>query len=132
MFYLACGRLAVLAGLAGFATYAAYADCEKKVNLTPTAVGALEDASGKVDLRAQGTDQRFKLSMDAAVPNGSIFVVSADNLVVGAVRIRFNEGELDINTKDGGRLPQGLGPVCGVSSVSVSDAKGNVVLTGSF
>ena len=110
----------------------AWADCRKKVNLTPTGAGISKDISGTAEVRAQGTAQKFKLSMDAAVKNGAIFMVMSNGQLAGTITIQLGSGELDLNTKDGDKLPPGVNPVCSISSVSVSTSSGVAVLQGSF
>ena len=110
----------------------AWADCQKKINLVPTGAGISKDISGTAVVRAAGTVQKFKVSMDAAVRNGAIFVVRANGQLAGAITIQLGSGELDLNTKDGDRLPPGVNPVCSISTVSVSTPAGITVLNGSF
>ena len=109
-----------------------WADCRRKINLIPTGPGMSKDISGTAEVRAAGTAQKFKVSMDAAVRNGAIFVVRANGQLAGAVTIQLGSGELDLNTKDGDTLPPGVNPVCSISTVSVSTPAGVAVLNGSF
>src|SRR5690348_8750798 len=90
----------------------AWADCRKKINLVPTGAGISKDVSGTAEVRQQGTAQKFKVSMDAAVRNGAIFVVKSNGQLAGTITIQLGSGELDLNTKDGDTLPPGVNPVC--------------------
>ena len=56
-------------------TASAWADCRKKINLVPTGAGISKDISGTAEVRQQGTAQKFKVSMDAAVRNGAKLTV---------------------------------------------------------
>ena len=113
-------------------TASAWADCRKKINMTPTGTGASNDISGTAEVRAVGTAQKFKVSMDARVRDGAIFVVRANGQLAGTITIQLGSGELDLNTKNGNTLPPGVDPVCSVSAVSVFTPAGVAVLNGSF
>jgi len=113
-------------------TASAWADCRKKINLVPTGAGISKDISGTAEVRQQGTAQKFKVSMDAAVRNGAIFVVKSNGQLAGTLTIQLGSGELDLNTKDGDTLPPGVNPVCSISTLSVSSSSGVTVLNGSF
>lgn len=113
-------------------TASAWADCRKKINLIPTGAGISKDISGTAEVRASGTAQKFKVSMDAAVRNGVIFVVKANGQLAGTITIQLGSGELDLNTKDGDTLPPGVNPVCSIGTVSVATPAGIAVLNGSF
>lgn len=110
----------------------AWADCRKKINLIPTGAGVSKDISGTAEVRALGTAQKFKLSMDAAVHNGAIFVVKANGQLAGTITVQLGSGELDLNTKDGDTLPPGVNPVCSINTVLVTTPAGVAVLNGSF
>lgn len=110
----------------------AWADCRKKINLAPTGTGTALDISGTAEVRAAGAAQKFKISMDAAIRNGAIFLVKANGQLAGTITIQLGAGELDLNTRDGDTLPPGVAPVCSVTSVSVFTPSGVAVLTGSF
>jgi hypothetical protein len=122
----------VSAGISLMLTTSVWADCRKKINLTVTSPGAASDSSGTAEVRQQGAQQRFKLSMDSRVPDGTTYVVKANNLTIGAIVISLGDGELDLNNQNGKTLPSGINPACSVGPVSVTDGAGNVILMGSF
>ncbi|MBI4524735.1 MAG: hypothetical protein HY695_13100 [Deltaproteobacteria bacterium] len=109
----------------------ASANCQKKIALTATAAGAALDISGTAEVRKRGAQQRFKVSMDAAVEDGATFVVFANNLPVGTITISLGDGELEVNNNNGKVLPAGVNPVCSIGPVVVVDGN-TVVLEGSF
>jgi len=113
-------------------TASAWADCRRKISLIPSSVGIATDSSGAAEVRAQGSQQRFKLSMDARVADGTLYVVRANGMAVGTITVTLGDGELDLNNNNGKVLPAGLNPVCSVGQLSVTDAAGNSVLSGSF
>ncbi len=123
--------LAVLALVLAVATHAS-ADCRNKITLSPSTAGASIDASGTAEVRARGTQQRFKVSIDAAVPDGTTFNVFANSQLAGTITIAAGAGELDLNNNNGNTLPSGVDPVCSISSVEVRSGNGTVILSGSF
>jgi hypothetical protein len=114
------------------ASNAAAEECRKKITLQPTAAGNASDISGASEVRARGEEKRFKVSMDARVADGTVYVVRVDNSVVGTISISFGDGELELNTNDGAVVPPALSQVCTAGYVSVTDAAGTPVLTGNF
>lgn len=108
------------------------ADCQHKAALNITAAGAAIDASGTAEVRARGERQRFKVSMDARVPDGTTFAVFANSSLAGTITIVLGDGELDLSNADGKTLPAGVNPVCGIHSIQVQDGNGTSVLDGSF
>jgi len=110
----------------------AWADCRNQSQLAITAAGAAIDASGSAEARAQGDQQRFKVSIDARVADGTTFEVFANGQLAGTITIAAGVGELDLNTNDGAVLPAGSNPVCGITTVEVSTASGTVILQGSL
>ena len=123
--------LAVLL-FAALAAPSALADCRHKASLGITAAGAAIDSSGTAEVRAQGTRQRLKVSIDARVPDGTTFLVFANGMPAGSLTIELGAGELDINNANGKVLPAGVSPVCGIKSVQVLDGTGVAILEGSF
>ncbi len=113
-------------------TGSALASCQTKVALSITAAGAAIDASGTAEARAQGSRQRFRVSIDARVADGTTFLVYANGSLAGAITIQLGSGELDLSNADGKALPPGVSPVCGIGTVQVSDGAGTVVLQGNF
>lgn len=110
----------------------ALADCQKKVALNATALGVSLDASGTAEARAQGTRERFKISIDARVPDGTTYNVFVNGNLAGTITIQLGAGELQLQNDNGAVLPAGVSPVCAITSVSVTDGAGQAILTGSF
>lgn len=121
--------LATSFALAAFFAPSAMADCRKRINLQAATAG---DYSGKAEVRQQGSQQQFKVSMDAAVADGTTYIVSANGLAVGTITIRLGDGELQLSNSNGKVLPDGANPACSVGPVSVMDSTGRMILTGSF
>ncbi len=107
-------------------------ECRKKIPLQATPLGASLDTSGSAEVRARGERQRFKVSMDARVPDGTTFIVKANGLTVDVIRIDFGDGELELDSGDGAVLPRELGDVCTIGMVTVEDGSGQVILQGNF
>ena len=107
-------------------------DCQKKTEMRPTGAGMARDISGKAEVRARGQRQRFKLSMDARVPDGTTFVVWVNGSAVGTATVDFGDAELELDNGDGAVLPIPLADVCTVGMVTVTDGSGQPVLQGNF
>jgi len=126
------GSTALLVFAVGVAMAApAWADCQNKIGLSITPAGVAIDASGTAEVRSQGAQQRFKVSIDARVADGTTFEVFANGQVAGTITIALGAGELDLNNNNGAVLPAGVDPVCGVATVDVLSA-GTVILQGTF
>ena len=126
------GITALLALALGVAMAApAWADCRNNSALSITPAGAAIDASGTVDVRGEGTRQRFKVSIDARVADGTTFEVFVNSQLAGTITIALGAGELDLNNQNGAVLPIGVDPVCSVSSVDVM-ANGAAILQATF
>lgn len=111
----------------------AVADCSRKGDLAVTAAGAALDISGKVEVRARGNRQRFKLSMDARVAEGTTFAVYANGNLAGTITINaFGDGEIELANDAGKVLPAAITPVCSIQTVEVRDGNGVAVLSGTF
>lgn len=123
-------QAAMIAGLLGAMAPSAMADCRKVINLNST--GVARDASGKAEVRQRGTRNKIKVEAEARVANGTRYNVFANGVLLGAVTINLGEGEIEVDTGDGGVLPPGATNVCAVTTVEVRDGAGLAVLTGSF
>ena len=119
-------------GMASLFSTGAFADCRKRANLTATAAGAGLNLSGHTEVREQGGRQKFKLSMDARVANGTTFIVMANGAAAGTITIVAGDGEQEVKNYDGQTLPAAVNPVCTVGPVVVTNAAGVPVLSGSF
>lgn len=102
-----------------------------QANLAATPSGTAIDASGSVDIRAQGQQQRLKVQVQANVPDGTMFKVLANGMQVGTLTIRFNEAELELDTEEGAALPGGLMPGS-ITMIVVTDMNGAIVLQAQF
>lgn len=119
-------------GMMALFSTSAMADCRKKINLQATSTGQSQDISGQAEVREQGNRQKFKISMDARVANGTTFVVMANGEAAGTITIVAGDGELELKNYDGQTLPAGVNPVCAVGPVVVTTSTGTPVLNGSF
>jgi len=72
------------------------------------------------------------LEMSALVPNGTTFMVFNNGLPAGTVTITFGVGRLALDNEAGHVLPAGTDPVCSITTVIVTDAAGNTILSGTF
>ena len=121
-----------MAAVLALAASPVFADCQKRAGLRPSASGSALGASGKTDVRARGAQQKFKVEMEAAVADGSTFVVWANGLSVGTLTMRLGEAQLELNNNNGNVLPAGTDPVCSITAVAVTDGKGNPLLEGNL
>lgn len=120
-------------GLAALLAGSAWgADCRQKIALSPTNAGVAADISGTAEKRGRSGQERFKLSMDARVADGTTYIVWANGSPVGTLTIALGDGELEINNNNGKTLPAGANPACSIGAVRVTDAAGMTVLNGSF
>ena len=113
-------------------TVKAFADCRTKINLVVQPAGFSVDLSGSVEIRSQGSQERFTLSMDARVPNGTTYFVRVDGNAAGTITIVAGYGELELNNSNGKTLPAGVSPVCGIRTIHVLDGQGIILLQGNF
>jgi len=103
----------------------------KTVPLSPTEAGIRIDASGRVEVRARGWEQHFEVGMDAAVADGTTFIVFTNGLPAGTITIASGAGDFYINNNDQ-VLPVGVDPVCDMSTVELRDGNNRVLLRGIF
>lgn len=126
---LVVGMIAILLSASTFAL----ADCQRKIGLTITPAGDARDISGTAEIRNKGKRQRFKVSMDARVAEGTTYAVYVDGNLAGTLTIDgLGDGELEVDNDDGRALPAAVNPVCSIASVEVRDADGVIVLFGRF
>ena len=97
--------------------------------LTPTTAGAVIDASGRIEVRARGGERHFEAGLDAAVSDGTTFVVLADGQAAGTITMASGSGDLHVSDLDG-VLPNGIALFTPLSSVEVTDGRGTVLLVG--
>src|SRR5581483_11466726 len=101
-----------------------------RVALAATDAGNLIGAEGHADLRAQGTEQRLTIEMEANVPDGIMFNLTANGVPVGAITIELGEGEFEFDSGNG-QLAGGLMPSA-ITSIALSDSSNTVVLQAQF
>jgi hypothetical protein len=76
----------------------------RTVSLDPTPAGIAIDATGRIEIRARGSEQHFEVGMDAALA-GNLYL---HNLATD--------------------LPAGVDPLCNLRTIEIRDSSGNVVL----
>lgn len=101
-----------------------------RVALAATDAGNLIGAEGHADLRAQGNEQRLTVEMEANVPEGIMFNLTANGIPVGAITIQLGEGEFEFDSGNG-QLAGGLMPAA-ITSIALSDSSNTVVLQAQF
>lgn len=126
--------LAVVAlALAPAATPPAFtATCRLTSPLDITAAGAAIGTRGTTEVRAEGERQRLRVSMDARVPDGTIFGVFVNGSLAGTLAIELGAGEVDLSHGDGTCSRSGMNTVRGTQRIEVMDRAGNQVLRGMF
>ena len=110
--------------------------CAKAINLVASPAGVAIAAQGKARVNAFLNNgvlvQKFVVEVNAVVPNGTTFMVFANGLPAGTITIAFGKGVLDVNNVPPSVLPAGTDPVCSITTVIVTDAAGNTILSGTF
>ena len=110
-------------------TALASADCKRKMALKTT--GLVADASGTVDARSAGGEQRLKVSADAKVADGTTLVLYIDGRAAGTITFLLNNGEAEFNNHNGGVMPNRI-DACSVTTIEVRDTSNLPVLIGAF
>ena len=110
---------------------------EKRISLAATSAGQTIDASGHARYRVRGDRQDLTIEVEARVKTGTKFTVWVTNggNTVKARTIKITslgEGEIELKNYDGKRLPAGVAPVSSITTVTVKDSKGNVIVSGTF
>ncbi|HEY7034144.1 MAG TPA: hypothetical protein VH482_22590 [Thermomicrobiales bacterium] len=110
---------------------------ERRIALTATSAGRAIDASGSARFRVEGSRQDLRVEVEARVAAGtrlSVYVTHGGTTVkAGTITVNsLHEGELELKNYDGKRLPAGVGPVNTIAKVTVKNANGTVILSGSF
>ena len=124
------GKLMVAAmAVSGLAAQAS-AECHKKMELRST--GRVAEVAGEIDLRSNDSLQRFKITTDAKVPDGTTYVLYVNGMAAGTVTFLLNTGEAEFNNNNGGVMPNGAESVCSVSTVELRDASNLPVVLGAF
>src|SRR5262249_50513138 len=129
---LITAALAAVALVSLLETPASAAVCDKTIRLTATAAGADVQADGRARLRSDARGrQSFRVEISVALPNGTLLTVSANGVVAGTAEVIAGRAVLDLNNA-AAPLPAGIDPVCAITSVSVADPAGAILLTGAF
>lgn len=107
-------------------------NCRLKSALNITARGAAIGSKGTAEVRAEGEQQRLRVSMDARVPDGTIFGVFVNGSLAGTFAIELGAGEVDLSHGDETCMRSGMNTVQGIQRIEVMDRAGNQVLRGLF
>ena len=99
----------------------------RTISLNPTPAGAAIDATGRIEVRARGSEQHFEVGIDAALADGATFTVIANGRPAGTMALASGAGNLHLHNL-AGNLPPGVDPVCHLQTVEIRDSDGNVVL----
>ncbi len=99
-------------------------------SLMTTSAGQSVRASGFWETRVRGDRERFKVEIDANMPDGATFLVLVNSLAAGSIVLKLHEGELELDTNDNKVLPEGVRPVGAIRSVQVLAPDGTVILEG--
>ena len=118
-----------IVGITALSTQAS-AECHKKMELKST--GRVAEVSGEADVRSNDSLQRFKITTDAKVADGTTYVLYVNGLAAGTVTFLLNTGEAEFNNNNGGVMPNGAESVCSVSTVELRDANNLPVVLGAF
>lgn len=102
-----------------------------RVSLAATDAGTAISATGHADLRAQGNEQRLRVEMEANVPDGTMFTLTANGMAIGAITISLSEGEFEFESDNGATLAGGLLPAA-ITSLALTDSSNNVILQAQF
>ncbi len=105
-------------------------DERKRADLMATPAGLMIDAHATVETRVQGQRQRFKIEVEADVPDNTEFRVLANGMGLGNLMIRFDEAEFELD--ENATLPAGLNSVSDIKTVAVVASDGTVVLQINF
>jgi hypothetical protein len=125
--------LAVVALALAPATSPAFASpCRLTTPLDITEKGAAIGSRGTTEVRAEGERQRLRVSMDARVPDGTIFGVFVNGALAGTFAIELGAGEVELSHGHESCLRSGMSTVQGIQRIEVMDRAGNQVLRGLF
>ena len=102
-----------------------------KISLAATDAGNAIGATGHADLRAQGNEQRLSVEMEANVPDGTMFTLTANSTPIGTITIALGEGEFEFESENGETLAGGLLPAA-ITSLALTDSSNNVLLQAQF
>src|SRR5262245_18456160 len=97
------------------------------VSLGPIPAGIAIDATGRIEIRARGSEQHFEVGMAAALADCALFTVLANGHPAGTMALVSGAGILYLHNR-ACDLPVGLDPVCNLRRIEIRDSDGNVVL----
>lgn len=119
---------AVALALAPAASPVTTASCRLTAPLDITVKGAAIGSKGTTEVRGQ----RLRVSMDARVPDGTVFGVFVNGALAGTFAIELGAGEVELSHGHETCLRSGLNPVRETQRIEVMDRAGNQVLRGLF
>lgn len=102
-----------------------------RVALAATVAGTTIGAEGHADLRAQGNEQRLTVEIEANVPDGTMFTLTANSIPIGTITIHLGEGEFEFESQNGEMLAGSLAPAA-ITSIALADSSNTVVLQAQF
>jgi len=111
---------------------AAVADCRERISLSPPADVESVDGIGRAEIRSNDSQQTFIVDVDVDVPEGTPLFVFANGEPAGMITFIPGVATLELSSANGDRLPAGIDPVCSIGPVSITNAEGTTLLTGSF
>src|SRR5690242_7484915 len=100
------------------------------VSLAATTAGATIGASGHADIRVQGNEQRLSVEVEANVPDGTVFSLTANSTPIGVITMHLGEGEFEFES-DNGQTLAGLMPAA-ITTIVVSDSANAAILQAQF
>lgn len=99
-----------------------------KARLTGPAIDGLTP-KGLARFRSRGARMDFKVQVERVkLADGTVLTVKLNGAVVGTLTLNLRRGALELNTQDGHTVPA----VQAGDAVTVTDADGNVLLSGTF
>ena len=101
------------------------------VSLAATAAGTAIGASGHADIRVRGNEQRLSIEVEANVPDGTMFSLTANTTPIGVITIHLGEGEFEFESDNGQTLTGGLAAAA-ITSIVVSDSSNAPILQAQF
>jgi len=111
---------------------AAVADCRERISLSPPSDVESVDGIGRAEIRSNDSQETFIVDVDLDVPEGTPLFVFANGEPAGTITAAPGIATLELSNANGARLPPGVDSVCSIGPVSVTNADGTTLLTGSF
>jgi len=111
---------------------AAAADCRERISLSPPSDVESVDGIGRAEIRSNDSHQTFIADVAVDVPEGTPLFVFANGEPAGTITAAPGIATLELSNANGDRLPAGVDSVCSIGPVSITNADGTTLLTGSF